>query len=64
MHVPNPHKATGVQWQQDHSLVKDSPNMIMRVTTIHASHLPDPDGTDNTTGAWTSPRAQTPSRPT
>jgi hypothetical protein len=49
--------------KQDCSLVKDSPTMITGETTVHAHRLPTPDGTCNTMGAQTSPRAQTPSRP-
>jgi hypothetical protein len=61
MHVPTPHRAAGVHWQQDHSLVKDSPTLIAHAL-LYTRRLRGPDGTCNTTGVWTSPRAQTPSR--
>jgi hypothetical protein len=64
MRVPTLRRAAGVQWQQDRSLVKDSPTMITHATTIHARCLPAPGRTCNTTGAWTRHRAQTPSHPT
>jgi hypothetical protein len=63
MCIPNLLRPAGVQGQQDRSLVKDSPTMITRATTVHACRLPTPDGTYNTTGAQASSRAQTLSRP-
>jgi hypothetical protein len=51
MRIPNPRRPAGVQEQQDHNIVKDSPTMITRATTIHARRLPTPDGTCNTIGA-------------
>jgi hypothetical protein len=59
MRIPTPRRAAGVQWQQYRDLVKDSPNMITHVTTIHAHRLAAPDRTCNMTGTWTSPRTQT-----
>jgi hypothetical protein len=62
MRIPNPRRPAGVREQQDRSLVKDSATVIMRATTVHARRIPTSDGTHNTTGAHTSPRAQTLSR--
>jgi hypothetical protein len=63
MCIPAPLRPRGEQRQQDRGLVKDSPTMITRATTVQARCLLTPDGTRNTIGAQTSPRAQTPSRP-
>jgi hypothetical protein len=63
MRVPNPRRPAGVQEQQDHSPVIDSPTMITQATTVHVRRLPTPDGTYNTTRIQINPRAQTPSHP-